>query len=96
MRSKKMIVGISAMALAVATATTAFAASATDSNYKDKISLGAENASVFEEKDNLPEGVVYQDEISFGAEGTENASIFEEKDNLPEGVVYQADINRGY
>lgn len=77
MFSKKLFVGAAVMALALSTAAVAYAASPQNGDslsgaqYQKSISINGEEGFSFDnvDKNDLPEGVFYQDEISMDVEG---------------------------
>lgn len=101
MLSKKLFVGVAAVALAFSTAAVASAASPKDEavpndvQYQEKISVDGEGGISFSgaDKDNLPEGVTYQDEISMDGEPGGALSFDIDVDELPEGVHYSVAVS---
>lgn len=82
----KIIAGAAVIALTLTTGIAAYAANAPQEESKDEIS--------FEDidKTNLPEGVLYQDEVSMTGEESISFDAID-KDNLPEGVVYLDEVS---
>ena len=100
MRHKKLFTGIAAMALMLTTGVAAYANTETlkhtPSNgmqYQEE-NMSGEGALTLDgfDKNNLPEGVQYTDEVSMSTEG---GLSFDEidKNNLPDGVEYMDEIS---
>lgn len=80
MKSKKLLIASSVVALALTTSLIAYAATTPAENaaaapkesspvYEDEISLNGEGAISFEHIEDLPDGVYYQEEVSQDVEG---------------------------
>lgn len=70
MKKKKILVGAIVVAMALSTATVAYATgtegnkTSDDAQHKEQINMEGGNPLSFDEKSNLPDGVLYFDEIS--------------------------------
>ncbi|MDO4453769.1 MAG: hypothetical protein Q4B90_04670 [Eubacteriales bacterium] len=94
MKLKKLILSGAVATFAMAVSITAYAA-ATDYFYQEKVVLPAGDGTISltdVDKNHLPEGVSFQDEIHLDSEGGISFNNVD-KDALPEGLIFQEKIN---